>query len=170
MDRHSADARSVMDSLRRLVHGLRVFDRAAERAAGLSGAQLFVLGRLADGGAASINELAERTRTHQSSVSVVAQKLVNQGMAKSRRGESDGRRVELTITAAGRRALSRAPAAAQEKLIDAIGRLSALQRRQLGRLLQQLVATAGLARTPAALFFEETHRNREKPRTAPAHG
>jgi MarR family transcriptional regulator, lower aerobic nicotinate degradation pathway regulator len=159
-------ARSVMDSLRRLVHGLRVFDRAAERTAGLSGAQLFVLARLAAGGAASVNELAERTCTHQSSVSVVARKLVGRGLARSRRAERDGRKVELTITPAGRRALARAPAAAQEKLIDAIGCLNLPDRLKLAQLLQSLIDAAGLTEAPAALFFEA---GREKQRTSNHH-
>jgi DNA-binding MarR family transcriptional regulator len=159
-------ARSVMNSLRRLVHGLRVFDRAAERTAGLSGAQLFVLGRLAAGGAASVNELAERACTHQSSVSVVARKLVERGLARSRRADQDGRRVELTITLAGRRALARAPAAAQDKLIDAIGLLNPPDRLNLVQLLERLIDAAGLAQAPAALFFEA---DREKTRTIIRH-
>ena len=144
-----------MDSLRRLVHGLRVFDRAAERAAGLSGAQLFVLSKLADGGPASVNALAERTCTHQSSVSVVAAKLVGRGLARRRASAADGRRVVLAITQAGLRVLRRSPMAAQERLIGAIGRLSPHGRADLARLLEELVAAAGLGETRPALFFED---------------
>jgi DNA-binding MarR family transcriptional regulator len=144
-----------MDSLRRLVHGLRVFDRAAERATGLSGAQLFVLGRLGDGGSASVNELAERACTHQSSVSVVARKLVDRGLALGRRGKRDSRRVELSITPAGRKALARAPAAAQEKLISAVERLSPDDRLTLAALLGNLVQEAGLHTGRPGMFFED---------------
>jgi len=154
-------ARSVLDSLRRLVHGLRVFDRAAERAAGLSGAQLFVLGRLA-AGPCGVNELAARTHTHQSSVSVVAQKLVDRGLASHRRGASDHRRVELAVTARGRRALTNAPAAAQDKLIAAVEKMSASDRRNLSSSLEQLVGAAGLDAGRPALFFEETRPHRKQ--------
>jgi DNA-binding MarR family transcriptional regulator len=151
----SLPARSVMDSLRRLVHGLRVFDREAERTAGLSGAQLFVLSRLAAGGAASVNDLAERTCTHQSSVSVVAQKLVDHGLATRKKAAADGRRVMLRITPDGRRVLKRAPMAAQEKLIAAVGRLHVAEARGLAELLEKLVSAAGLNGTEPKLFFEE---------------
>jgi DNA-binding MarR family transcriptional regulator len=144
-----------MDSLRRLVHGLRVFDREAERAAGLSGAQLFVLSRLAAGGAASINELAARTFTHQSSVSVVARKLVERGLAARAPSSGDGRRVELAISTVGRRVLASAPAAAQERLIAAVHRLPPAERDKLAALLEHLVAAAGLGRSRPRLFFEE---------------
>jgi len=54
------------------VQALRVSSRAAERDVGLSAAQLFVLDRLAGADQAlCVNELAQRTLTHQSSVSVV---------------------------------------------------------------------------------------------------
>src|SRR5580658_6655719 len=70
------DIRVVMDALRRVVRALRLTARDAERSAGISGAQLFVLQSLADQAAASLNELAERTLTDQSSVSVVVKRLV----------------------------------------------------------------------------------------------
>jgi DNA-binding MarR family transcriptional regulator len=157
------EARSVMDSLRRLVHGLRIFDRAAERTAGMSGAQLFVLSKLEGGGAATVNELAERTCTHQSSVSVVADKLVKRGLARRERVAEDGRRVLLSITRAGKTALARAPEAAQDKLIDAIDRLIPAERGNLARLLENLVAAADLAAHEPTLFFEDRqkrHRSR----------
>jgi DNA-binding MarR family transcriptional regulator len=145
-----------MNSLRRLVHGLRVFDRMAERRTGLSGAQLFVLGRLAAGGATNINELAERTCTHQSSVSVVARKLGARGLVSRSHPRQDGRKVDLAITAAGRRILARAPAAAQDKLIAALGRLTPADRLNLARLLSAWVDSAGLKFIHPALFFHET--------------
>jgi len=168
------EAASVMNSLRRLVHGLRVFDRAAERSAGLSGAQLFVLSRLNAGGAASMNEMADRTCTHQSSVSVVVTRLVDHGFARRVTSDQDRRQVRLTITPAGRRILKEAPEAAQDKLIAAVGRLAQPDRLNLARMLEQLVAAAGLSQSPAALFFEDhSHGNRnnnpEKKRKPKSH-
>ncbi len=80
MGTHTTDpAREVMDSIRRLVRLLRVFDSEAQKTAGFSAAQVFVLRQLRDGDEASINELARRTCTDQSSVSVVVAKLVRAG-------------------------------------------------------------------------------------------
>ncbi len=42
-------AQEILDSIRRVVRELRVTARAAEADAGLSGAQLFVLSRIAEG-------------------------------------------------------------------------------------------------------------------------
>src|SRR4051812_25495008 len=124
-------AREILDSIRRLVRALRESSSAAEKAVGLSGAQLFVLQKLGDGRPLSVNELAERTLTHQSSVSVVVRKLCDQGLVARKPSPRDGRRVELTLTARGRRLLERAPGAAQDRLIEALGRLPARLRGQL---------------------------------------
>src|SRR5262249_41146721 len=100
--------RSALDSIRRIVRWLRVASRAAERDVGLTAALLFVLSRLASGPAPSLNELAERTLTHQSSASVVVSRLVAAGYVRRTRSELDGRRQELHLTARGRKLIRRA--------------------------------------------------------------
>src|SRR5262245_58016101 len=89
----SDDIRRVLDAIRRVVRVLRVSAVEAERTLGLSAAQLFVLHKLGDGQSVSVNELAERTHTHQSSVSVVAQRLVDGGLVRRQESAADGRRV-----------------------------------------------------------------------------
>ena len=96
--------RTVLDSIRRIVRALRESSRETERSIGLGAAQLFVLQRLAGAPPLSINELADRTLTHQSSVSVVVSRLVEGGLVARTRAATDGRRVEITLTAAGRAA------------------------------------------------------------------
>lgn len=147
--------RSVLDSIRRIVRALRVSSRSAEKRTGLGGAQLFVLRRLADGGRAlSLNELARRTVTDQSSVSVVVQKLVKRGLIRTARSREDGRRVELELTAGGRRLTVNSFDAAQDRLIGALGRMAAGERRRLASLLDRLVCEAGIADATAGMFFE----------------
>src|SRR3954454_1713862 len=73
------EVREVLNSLRQIVRSLRVSSRAAEQRVGLSGAQLFVLSCLARQSPCSVNDLAVRTATDQSSVSVVVSRLVALG-------------------------------------------------------------------------------------------
>src|SRR3954463_13529901 len=130
--------RSALDSIRRVVQALRVSSRGAEQEVGLSGAQLFVLRRLAATPAMSINELAGATLTHQSSVSVVVRRLVERGLVRRGGSGDDGRRVEVSLTTRGRRLLERAPGAAQDRLIEGLGRMDASQRRGAGPPLGRL--------------------------------
>jgi MarR family transcriptional regulator, lower aerobic nicotinate degradation pathway regulator len=152
----SGDTRAVLDAIRRIVRLLRQSARDAERRTGMSAAQLFVLEQLRNaGGALSPGELAERTLTHQSSVSVVARRLVEGGMVKRQRSRADGRRVELLLTPAGRAALRRRPRLAQEQLISAVGRLPLEDREALVLGLRQLVRELGIGGTSTPMFFEE---------------
>ena len=68
-----------LNAVRSIVRALRINTRAIELKMGISLAQLFVLQQLAEKPAESLNELAERTATHQSSVSVVVRRLVERG-------------------------------------------------------------------------------------------
>lgn len=148
------DSRVVLDSLRRIVRSLRVSSRAAEKRVGLSGAQLFVLRQLADGGAMSVNELAERTLTHQSSVSVVVQRLVTGGLVARKSSHKDGRRLELSLTPAGKRAVAQGPDPAQHALLDALRKMPPKRRAQLARSLAELVTSAGMSNDNPELFLE----------------
>jgi DNA-binding MarR family transcriptional regulator len=146
----------ILDEIRRLVRFLRVSARRAEKQLGISGAQLFILQTLAKSeGALSINDLAQRTRTHQSSVSVVVQKLVTQKLVKRARARTDGRQLALTLTPFSRTLLRRSPHSAQHRLIGAMGKLTSRQQENLAQLLGRLNAELGLDREIPRLLFEE---------------
>src|SRR5262249_5588713 len=90
--------RKVLDSLRRIVRSFRVSARAVEGRLGISAAQLFVLHQLAESDASSIDELAARTLTHQSSVSVVVARLAERGLVVRRTARDDARRTEIALS------------------------------------------------------------------------
>jgi MarR family transcriptional regulator, lower aerobic nicotinate degradation pathway regulator len=146
----------VLDGIRRIVQFLRLSATAAHRAVGLSGAQLFVLQKLADGPVPSVNELARRTLTHQSSVSVVVRRLEARRLVVRARGGDDGRRVEVRLTRRGRDSLRRAPEASPGQLMAAIERLPPKERRMLAKGLAGLLRGLGLAAVDRApMFFED---------------
>jgi DNA-binding MarR family transcriptional regulator len=146
-----------MDSIRRIVQALRIASRAAERNYGLSAAQLFVLQRLAETPSASVNEVARRTLTHQSSASVVLHRLVEKKLVQRDVSPSDGRQVVLSLTARGRQLVRKSPQAEQDRLIAAIQALSPSHRQMLASLLERVADDAvGGGQTPS-LFFEDSH-------------
>jgi DNA-binding MarR family transcriptional regulator len=151
------DAARVLDAIRRIVQALRVASRDADRRFGMSAAQLFVVQRLAESGASSLNDLAARTLTHQSSVSVVVQRLVKAGLVERTPSRRDGRRVVLELTPKGRALGRRLPRAAQDRLIGAIEMLSPGERRALADLLARVAAGCTPAETPT-MFFEEARK------------
>jgi len=159
---NTRDIRDVLDSIRRIVSALRLFDREAESRLGISGAQLFVLRQLDAAGGISVNELADRTHTHQSSVSVVVDKLVHRGLVNRARSEKDARSVQLSLAPAGKRLLRTAPAAAQERMIRALSEFQPRRRRLLANLLQEMIRKTGIDARKPALFFEDKPRGPKK--------
>ena len=147
--------RSILDSLRRLVRELRMASRRAEARFGLTAAQLFVLERVAKSQPVSVNGLAALTLTHQSSVSVVAQRLVERGFLVQRQSRLDRRRRELTITARGRSALKRAPTSVQDRLISAVSAMGKRDQETLAQLLGGVTSAIGLEDSEPVLFFEK---------------
>ncbi len=154
----AADAtriRAVLDALRRIVRELRLSARDAERGAGISSAQLFVLQALSQERASSLNDLALRTVTDQSSVSVVVRHLVDRKLVSRRAARDDARRVELGLTASGRRMLARCPEPTQARLLEALGRMAASELASLTSGLGALVREMGIEHEAARMFFEE---------------
>jgi MarR family transcriptional regulator, lower aerobic nicotinate degradation pathway regulator len=145
----------TLDAIRRIVRVLRLSSRASERQFGIGSAQLFVLQQLAESPANSINDLAERTYTHQSSVSIVVRRLVEQGLVMRRPATNDRRRRELKLTAAGRRLAVRAPVPGQVRLIGALRSLPLAELRTLGHLLERIVSAMGASREPPGMLFAE---------------
>jgi DNA-binding MarR family transcriptional regulator len=151
----SDDIRRILDSIRQIVQVLRLSAAQTTKQLGLSAAQLFVLHKLGDGQAISVNELARRTHTHQSSVSVVIQRLVELKLVRRERSQTDGRQLNLSITSIGQRKLSRAPEAAQDRFIHSLQKIRGARRKQLALLLEQLVAGTGISQGIPGLFFED---------------
>ncbi len=148
----------AVDAFRRILHALRNSARRAEARAGVTGAQLFVLQTLAESPAGSLNELAARTLTHQSTVSVVVDRLADRGLVLKRRAGQDARRVEIRLSPRGRALIRRSPQMGQARLIDGLRALPEHEAGELARLLRKLVTGMGAGREPAAMFFEEGER------------
>lgn len=144
-----------MDCIRQIVHALHVGSRAAQKHVGLSGAQLFVLQTLAVDDNMSVNELAQKTHTHQSSASVVISRLIDAKLVSKKVSPDDGRRARLSVTPVGKRLLRMNIVTPQERILEALNRLDCTQLRVFRDLLERLVADAALGHPAAPMFFEK---------------
>ncbi|HWF44251.1 MAG TPA: MarR family transcriptional regulator [Candidatus Kapabacteria bacterium] len=144
----------ILNGFRVLVHALHVSSRNAEERVGLTGAQLFVLQKLEETNSLTVNELAQRTHTHQSTVSVVVTKLVEKGLVSRVRSAEDARVQVLSLTKQGREKLRKAPESIQDRLIASIAKLSRNDRNALSALLAKVLNGADLAKVMPELFLE----------------
>jgi MarR family transcriptional regulator, lower aerobic nicotinate degradation pathway regulator len=163
----AAHSRQILDCIRRIVQLLRESSRQAETH-GLSGAQLFVLRTLAESPGLSLNELAERTRTHQSSVSVVVTRLVEHGLVERGRAADDARRMQLKLSPDGVNRIRTAPRTAQERLVAAVDALPQSARARLASVLDALVRELDLSNAHPEMFFHDSARRAQKARLADA--
>src|SRR4029077_5549409 len=134
---------------------LRLNTRSIEGKLGISLAQLFVLQQLSDRSSDSLNELAERTATHQSSVSVVVRRLVDRGLVTRVASPADRRRVLIALTTEGERMLRGAPPTVQSDLMNGMSRMQPEQRAVLAELLETWVLASGIALPAPPMMFED---------------
>ena len=146
--------RRILDCLRILVRELRSFSMTSERATGLGTAQVFVLRILARSPGLSINELAARTLTHQSSVSAVVGRLEGAGLVRHTRCADDGRRILLKATAKGLAHARRSPDVIQERFIAGLARMPLGARRRLAGDLTRWIDAMGIQDPAPTMFFE----------------
>lgn len=158
--RATAEIQAIVEALRRIVQALRVTARTAERRHAISAAQIFVLHLLEQQGPASVNELAERSFTHQSSVSVVVARLAAAGLVARQQSAEDRRRAVVAIAPRGRSLLRRIPEPAQARLFAALARIRPAERRALANGLAVLVREMGIDEGTAGMFFEERSARR----------
>jgi DNA-binding MarR family transcriptional regulator len=133
------DVGVILDALRSIVRELRIASREAEQRVGIHGAQLHALRQLADSPTMSLTELADRTHTDISSVSVVVSRLVEQGLVTRKSADDDRRRLSLTLTARGRGLIRRAPETGASRLLRAAAHLSDREVHTLAGTLTKLV-------------------------------
>src|SRR3954469_6540683 len=120
MEADSPNVIRALDSVRAIVRALRLNTREIELKIGISLAQLFVLQQVAERPAESLNDLADRTATHQSSVSAVVRRLVDRGLVSRKASTVDKRRVQIGLTPAGQAILADAPRTIQSRLIASL--------------------------------------------------
>lgn len=144
-----------MNAVRSVVRALRINTRAIESKMGISLAQLFVLQQLAERPANSLNELAQRTATHQSSVSVVVRRLVDNGYVSRTTSAVDKRRIEIDVTPTGRALLAGAPTTIQTQLVESLRRMNADDQQTLADLLERWLRDAKIDNAAPPMLGED---------------
>jgi DNA-binding MarR family transcriptional regulator len=145
----------VLKSFRLIYGSVRHHFREVQRTCGISGSQLWILHELHRADGIGVSDLADKLAIHQSTCSQLVDKLVSAGYVMKHRHREDQRRVELRVSARGKRTLARAPGPAEGILPEAIAELTPTEVRALYRSLQRVIRAldirdADAAETPLA--------------------
>jgi DNA-binding MarR family transcriptional regulator len=130
----------VLRSFRVIYGSVRQHFRDVQQECGVSGSQLWLLQEIGRSKGLGVSELAQRLSIHQSTCSLLIEKLVRAGYVRKARDRGDLRRAVMALTARGRRTLVKAPGPAEGVLPDALASLPAPQLRSLLQGLNRVIA------------------------------
>ncbi|HVS31089.1 MAG TPA: MarR family transcriptional regulator [Thermoanaerobaculia bacterium] len=156
--RRLSDGQRVLNSFRNLVKALRLADRAGVKRYGLGASQIYVLHELNRSAPLSINELAERTATDQSTVSVVVNNLVGKGYVARERSDADARRAELALTRKGKAAAKSLPPPIQEAIIRGVEQLPRARARSLADAMEAVIENMGIADENPPMLLDDARK------------
>lgn len=114
----------VLVKFRLIVNSTKRHFKWVEQQCGINGAQLWALWELHRAPGLRVTELAAAMAMHQSTVSILLNRLVKAKLIERKRTGDDQRVVKLSITEAGKKLLKRAPKPARGVLPEALHRLS----------------------------------------------
>jgi len=145
----------ILNQLRSLVQILRNASSVYEHKLNLSSAQVFVLRSLMQKSPLTVNELADMTRTHQSSVSMVVQKLAIKKYVRVTASPEDRRKKLVSLSSKGREILRKLPKTIQENLIHNVDKMSRKEKETLEVLLNQVLDGLTPSKKAPAMFLED---------------
>lgn len=140
----------------RVIYGtMRQYFRSLEQCCGLPGSQMWMLQEIERTPLLGVSELARRLGVHQSTCSLVVEKLVARGYVQRQKTPEDLRRVGLVLADKGWAALAQLPGPAEGVLPCALAKLPLVALKTLNINLDELIShlngsDEGFAQTPLA--------------------
>lgn len=150
-----SDTTQIVQGLRRIVKALQTYSQDVRSAYGLTGPQLWALKTLQREGRLTVGRLAAALAVHQSSTSILLDRLEKRGLVRRIRNRPDLRIVQVELTKRGATLAADAPEAAQGRLLHALGSMSAEQLRRTRRVVDQLVNAMEAGDVHARFFFSD---------------
>ncbi len=140
-DNHSSTLTiDVLRQFRVIFGSMRQYFRLVEERCGLPASQMWVLQEVSRTEGIGINDIATRMDIHQSTASLLVDKLVSGGMVSKFRQNDDQRRVRLRLELAGQNALANLPGPAEGIVPAALSALPEVVLKTLNINLDALIS------------------------------
>lgn len=133
-------ALDVLQQFRVIYGTMRQYFREMEESCGLPGSQMWVLQEVERSPGIGITELAVRLAIHQSTCSLLVDKLVARKCLMKSRHNKDQRRIGLALTEEGRQAIAELPGPAEGVLPEALSAIPDVALKTLHINLAELIA------------------------------
>ena len=133
-------AARVLRQFRLVFNSVKTHFQQVEKKAGVGGAQVWALSVIRDQPGIGVTELARRMDIHQTTASNLVRSLVQGGLVRTERGQSDRRAVQLHLEPDAQRVLRKAPGPFAGVLPDALAQLDPAVLARLETDLAELLA------------------------------
>lgn len=150
-----AEAAQIVQGLRRIVKALHSYSQDVYRTYGLTAPQLWALKTLQREGRLSAGRLAEALAVHQSSLSILVDRLEKRGLVQRIRAPQDRRFVQIALTKRGAALSTMAPEPAQGRLLHGLRAMSPFEVKNIRKTVDRLVEAMEAGDTQARFFFSE---------------
>jgi DNA-binding MarR family transcriptional regulator len=113
----------VLISLRQIIRAIDLHSKKLERESGLTGPQLLVMQLIGNHGEITSGAIAREVSLSQATVTSILDRLERKGMLKRERSTTDKRKVMVSLTEQGSKALEKSPTLMQESFIRSFNQL-----------------------------------------------
>lgn len=149
------DTAEIIQGLRRIVKALHTYSQDVRNAYGLTGPQLWALKTLQSHGRLSAGRLAAALAVHQSSASILVDRLEKRGLVRRIRGRLDHRFVDMELTKRGAALTADAPEPAQGRLLHALEAMPPGEVHKIRHAVDRLVQAMEATNVKARFFFAD---------------
>lgn len=132
-------SREVLKKFRVIFGSVRQHFREVERTCGVTGSQLWIMKEIAGSPDIGVSELAVRLSIHQSTCSLLVEKLVSRQLVIKARSKEDQRRVGLRLSEMALELIGKAPGPAEGVLSEALSGISLQTMQSLDGSLAEII-------------------------------
>jgi len=128
----------VLMALRRVIRATDLHSKHLSKTAGLTAPQLLIMQTLERGGAQTIGDIARAISLGQATVTTIVTRLENRGLLAREKSSEDRRKVYVSLTNAGKKAIIEAPTPLQDEFIQQFANLESWEKSMILSSLQRV--------------------------------
>jgi DNA-binding MarR family transcriptional regulator len=128
----------VITALRRVIRATDLHSKHLVKTAGLTASQVLLMQTIDTQGSATSSELASAISLSQATVTVILDRLEDRGFIQRQRSKTDKRKILITLTEQGQKALQHAPKPLQESFIQQFKQLEQWEQTAIISALQRV--------------------------------
>lgn len=146
----------VLVSLRQIIRAIDLHSKKLERESGLTGPQLLVMQLIGTQGEMTSGVIAREVSLSQATVTTILDRLEKKGLLTRERSTHDKRKVMVSLTEKGGKALENAPTLMQESFIRAFNQLENWEQSLILSSLQRVSDMMNATELDAAPLLDST--------------